>query len=107
MMKMMFGTDESKKAAAEEVLGKHYPQMCERISKKLPENSKYLLGDKLTCYDIEVCVFFSCMVLNTANPGAPMWAKAWEATPDNIKAYVANFQAELKDYIDARPACPF
>ena len=75
--------------------------MCERLNNKLG-GSKFIIGDKITLYDVNVAGFFVNIVLNPQNPGKDLWAKAWESTPENIKTYVANFQEAFKEYLANR-----
>jgi len=62
-----------------------------------------MLGDSLTTCDFSIAGFFVNVVLNEKNTMAEGWKAAWETAPEALKTYIANFQEEMKEYIDSRP----
>ena len=82
--------------------GEKFEAWMASFEKRLTKG-KFICGDDLTVFDIQVGGFFTDMVLNKNNKGAVHWAAAMEKAPQRVLTYVADFQAALGDYITNRP----
>ena len=72
------------------------------LTEKCLGDTKFLCGDTVTQYDMEVAGFFCNMVLN---PNSKMVGvkETYDAhAPDRLKTYVTDFQTDMKDYLDKR-----
>ena len=82
---------------------KYLPKLWEKLNGFLSDDKKYLTGDTITIYDIQVCSVFTDLILNPNAKDVEMWKTEWAKTPDRIKKYAQDFQDEMKEYLDARP----
>tara|TARA_B110000285_G_C14881051_1_gene493931 strand:+ start:414 stop:743 length:330 start_codon:yes stop_codon:yes gene_type:complete len=64
---------------------------------------KFICGDKLTVYDIEIGGYFTDRILNVNSKGAAYGPAALAAAPERVQQYVRDFQAEFADHLAARP----
>lgn len=73
----------------------------------LTDDKKFLTGNSVSIYDMQVAGWLTNLIKNPSARDAPAWAAAWENTPDRVKKYYEDFAEEMKDYLDARPkGCP-
>ena len=97
---------EDKPAVMDEIASTHFPALAGHLTRKLVDGkTKFLVADHLTTADFIVGGFFTNTVCNPNNAFAAKWTEAWEKCSDELKAYVAAFQEELKDYLASRPVC--
>ncbi len=96
-----FWASENRAQLMEELTTKHTPEYFRKLETCLGD-SKFLCGDEVTIYDIQVAGFFTNLVLNPKSKDPALWAKVWENTPVKIKTYVDNFKAEFKEYLEKR-----
>jgi hypothetical protein len=73
------------------------------LAKLLPADKKFIHCDSTCIYDFQVAGFFCNLVLNESAKDKEMWAAEWEKAPERVKKYVADFQEDMKAYLDARP----
>ena len=97
----MVGPEEARAALVEAWFGGHFETLMGHLDRKL--ESKFLIGDKIHHIDFSVAGFFLNNVLNPNSALAAQWAAAWEKAPEKVKQYVADFKAEMGDYMDKRP----
>ena len=90
---------EKLKAVADEWVPKWSAGVCKFLS----DDKKFLAGDHVTIYDFQVAGFIVNLFRNPNAKDAALWATYWETVPDRLKKYEADFVAEMKDYLDARP----
>ena len=91
-----------KEEAVKKVFAEDAPKYLATLDKRL-QNSKFLCGDKLSCYDFVVGGMWTNFVENPNNPGSAMMTEAiGAASSDRVKQYVADFKEELKDYLATR-----
>ena len=67
------------------------------------QGTKFLCGDSICEYDFVIGGFFPNVVLNPNSKLAEHFAKYYADAPASVKAYAADFQAEMKEYLDGRP----
>ena len=79
------------------------PKWFDKILLYLPADKKFLTGDEVTIYDMQVVGFLTNIFTNPIARDAAAWAPAWEKAPDRIKKYHADFCEAMKAYLDARP----
>ena len=63
---------------------------------------KYVVGDQLTIYDFQVAGFFTNVVLNPHSRDYELWQESFKDASPQIREYVADFQKDMKDYLDDR-----
>ena len=86
-----------------EAAEKYFPQCWERMLKFLSDDKKFLTGDSLSIYDIQIGTIFTDLLCNPNAKDAELWKAEYEKVPDRIKKFHTDFVAEMKDYLDARP----
>ena len=101
-MKWYFGAEEDKAAAAESLFKTDVPALLAVLDKKVGEH-KFILGDSLSLVDFCVGGMITNMFLNPNSALKAQWEAAWANAGENLKTYATNFQAEMKEYLEARP----
>ena len=86
----------------EEWWGQKFQDHMKLLEARL-NKGKFVCGDKLTVYDIEIAGYFTDRVLNPNSKGKDFGPKALEAAPERVQQYVKDFQEEFKDHLTARP----
>ena len=85
------------------LFNEHVPEFLKKLETLFTDDKKFLCGDHVTIYDIQVCGFFTNLVLNPNSKDPQDWAKVWENTSPRLKKWVADFQEDMKEYLDKRP----
>ena len=75
-------------------------------------DTKFLLGDKPSSFDIQLGVSFSSMYQEKDDDKMLVWKNGFKALLENgsypkTKAFSDNYRALLTDYLAARPKCAF
>ena len=82
--------------------GEKFETAMKQLEARLTKG-KFICGDKLTVYDIEIAGYFTDRILNTHSKGKAYGPAALESAPDKVKQYVKDFQAEFADHLANRP----
>ena len=88
----------------DELVTQHTPEYLRKLATCLPDGQKFLCGDEVTIYDIQVAGFIINLMTNPKSLDPEKWAKMWETSPDRVKKYVSDFEAEFKEYLEKRPS---
>ena len=96
--------EEDKPAIIESLFATDVPALFAVLDKKIGAH-KFIIGDTLSLVDFCVGGMIVNMVLNPNSAMKTQWEAAWATAGENLKTYVANFQAEMKEYLDKRPEC--
>ena len=98
---------DSSEARAEKVkkfIGELTPEFMKRLEGWLPETG-FICGD-LSYIDFQVGHIFVCLMGNDMATEKDQWAACFEAAPERVKTYAADFKAVMQPYLDTRPKCP-
>lgn len=105
--KAHFMPEEQRAPAIKEIMDVHMPAWLANLEKALP-STKLLCGDSSTIYDFQLGGGIVNLIINPNAKDAALWAPAWEKAGPKVKAYVAAFQEDMKDYLAQRPSdCTF
>ena len=99
----IFAQGENRDADLQAVIDEWIPKFYEKLVMFLPADKKFLTGDTVTIYDIQVAGFIVNLVTNPGSKDPAVWAAAWEKAPERVKKYEADFSEDMKAYLDARP----
>ena len=79
------------------------PAWLTSLEKAMP-STKLLCGDTATIYDFQLGGGFVNLICNPNAKDAALWGPAFEkAAGPKVKAYVAAFKEDMKDYLEKRP----
>ena len=99
----VWATGENRDAEIQAVIDEWMPKFFEKLVLFLTADKKFLTGDTVTIYDIQVAGLFPNLICNPNAKDAPKWAAHWEKAPERVKKYHADFCEDMKAYLDARP----
>jgi glutathione S-transferase len=91
-----------------EVVKDHLPAALAVVERRLPSDSKFLLGDKISVYDIRLGYLMTIMYQDKEDDKLAVMkagVKEQVANLPKTKAFVENYMAELKGYLEKRPKC--
>ena len=100
--KVFQAPDDQKAEMAEQFMKNDVPWFMNHLERKL-EGHKFILGDKLTLIDFVIGGYLVNAVHNPNNKMADGFKQIWEGVGEKTKAYCANFQEEMKEYLESRP----
>ena len=66
-------------------------------------DDKFFTGDKLSIYDLYVGSYLIGVFLNPDGKHSDLLIAAMDKAPDRVKKYIADFQAEMPEYLANRP----
>ena len=101
-MPMLKAPDAEKPALGVKFCSEAMPKIYEVLSKKIGDR-KWLVGDDMSSVDINIASFFLNIALKTDNPMSALCVEGWNNAPANVKAWIENVRAEMKEYLDTRP----
>ena len=106
-----FKPEEAKAAHFAEITEKHLPGYLAHMERRLPKDG-FLLGEKLSKYDIQLATFFGHMFAQVDETKISPWNKSVMdiivANHPNVHAYAKRVVGgELKEYFANRKQCPF
>ena len=79
------------------------PKWFAKIVEFLPADKKFLTSDSVSIFDFAVAGVFTNLICNPKSKNPAVWAATWEKAPERVKKYVADFNEDMKGYLDARP----
>ena len=85
----MYAPEDQKAAKLADAMAK-VPEVFAKLESVLPA-SKFLTGDSVSIYDINVAGFFTNTVLNQSSPLFGVFAPLWKDAGPRLKQYVADF----------------
>lgn len=98
-----FSTADNRLEVLQAGCDKYMPTVYAKMQEFLPADKKYLTGDAVTIWDIQIAGVFINLLLNPNAKDPEFWKTEWAKAPERMKKYIADFQEEFKDYLDARP----
>ena len=100
---MAAGKSNDPAQAIDTILTELFDAYLEKFGRNLGA-TKFICGDKLTIFDFTIGGFFCNVVLNLKGHHNQVWKKHLdEKAPDNVKAYLSNYQEAMKEYLEKRP----
>ena len=99
----IFSSSENQEAELKVVVDEWMPKWFAKLVEFLPADKKFLTGDSVSIYDFAVAGIFTNLICNPKSKNPAVWAATWEKAPERVKKYVADFNEDMKGYLDARP----
>ena len=99
----IFSKAETRDADLQAAIDEWIPKFYEKLVLFLPADKKFLTGDQVTIYDIQVAGLLVNLITNPNAKDVAKWAAAWEKAPERVKKYHADFSEDMKAYLEARP----